>query len=346
MKAKGTDMKQWIGMIQEQDRLDAMTVKSKERMAEKARIRANQEAMDFSNRIYDIANKAERHMGKYNAFKTDLKNTLVCECIYCAYDKAIPEYFTEDLKNRGVNLYDMKHGFVEDMVNEQGVDNIIKYWRRTRSPIVEAYMEIVDKTYKEVLESVDKKDDSTFGTPTGVKDQFFSNVSNATPADVTETIKTRVLKSVESFLDDHREMKNAVTDIYNSAQTKIAATNDDALKEEYTMKYNRAIKEETSKKPKSVFSEMCMQVGKNIMYTDELREQYLNEDGRLDTGSVIGVAGLMYTLLETCNTMKLINVDKEYIGKVLDGIAESTQQARRKNRSATYRSVQEQVVSL
>ena len=345
MKTKNS-MKEWILKRQEDDRLNALEEEAQRKRRETRRKRAIQESMDESNRLYDITNMEERNRVQYNEFKDSLKKTLICECIYHAFDQSIPEYVLEGLDAEKMDLYAMKHGFVEDLVNEQGVDNIIKFWRRTKSTVVEAYMQIVDDMYKAVIESCDKKDCSTFGTPTGTKDLFFSKVGEATPAEITDTIKTRVMKSIEGFLDDHKEMKNTVTDIYNSAQSKIASTDDDTLKEEYSIKFNRAIKEETYKRKTSVFGEMCMEVGKNIMYTDALREQYINEDGRLDIGSVIGVTGLMYTLLETCNTMKLIKVDKDYIQGVINGIAESTQQAKRKARSARYRSIQESTVVL
>lgn len=322
--------KDWIKRQIRQKELEALEESELKNLKEIRRKREIDAINEESNAFYDKRIASTKAREAYIEFKSNLKNNLVCECVYNIYKNSIHPYITESFKNKDINLDAIGRGFVEDFVNEQGVDKLLRTWKR-KNVLLREYANIVEETLKNITESLDKNDPSSFGVSNKDKSQFYSNLNNSTPEEVVDTIKTRVISSIETFLDDHKNMKNAVTDIYNQAQTKIASTDDEELKEAYNMRANAAIKEQTSR-ASNVFGQLCTQLGKNIMYDDNLREQYITEDGRLDTEAIVGMTGMMYTLLETCNTLKLVNVDKEYIEALLEDMKEQGNNSRRKNK--------------
>ena len=320
----------WYIRQNRQREIQALEEQEMERLKEIRRRREVDKINEESNRIYDRRMASTKARESYIDFKSNLKNTLVCECVYNVYKNSIPSYILEIFEDKDINIDSICRGFVEDFVNEQGVDRLLRSWKR-KNVLLREYASIVEETMNSVVESLDKNDPSSFGVSSGDKSQFYANLSNSTPEEVVDTIKNRVVGSIETFLDDHKNMKNAVTDIYNQAQSKIASTEDEELKEAYNMRANAAIKEQTSRSS-NVFGQICTQLGRNIMCDDNLREQYINEAGRLDTETVVGLTGLMYTLLETCNTLKLVDVNTEYIESLLEDMKQQGENSRRKKR--------------
>ena len=98
----------------------------------------------------------------------------------------------------------------------------------------------------------------------------------------------------------------------DSTESKIA-------KESATMN-NRKIKDITENRPLTIFEKMTRELGSSIVRNVSIREQYLDENGSLDSGSVVESARVMYGFLETLNTLKLEKVDEKYIAKVLEEI--------------------------
>ena len=251
-------------------------------------------------------------------FRDSLKEMLISEAITSIYMKAIPTTVREMCTDKGIVVEDVCRGFVHDIINENGGYTKI-YNKMKHNALFDEHVSLIESTYTEVLESVDKDHPESYGMPTNVKNGFYTDLSQSTPDEVIEVIKGRVTDSIDSFIDDNKKMKRAVTDIYNDAQTKIATTNDDAMKEHYQMQAKKAIKLIESKMPLNVYGRLLNLMTEEILMDDELFPQFINEETqRIDHEKCMGSAGLMYTLLETMNTTKLVNIDKEYVDDILE----------------------------
>ena len=329
--------REWYRRQAEQERQQYLTESAKKKIKEKKIKKEKEEEDEEKNKYYDKANKESKVRESYLSFKHRLKDTLLCEAIYNIYSQAVPTQMTECLTKRGMDIESMERGFIEDFIHEQGSpEKILRKWR-TKNSFLSEYASIIDSTYEEILESVDKNEPDTYGLPTNTKSQFYSQLSQATPDEVVDTIKNRVMDSINNFLDENREMKNAITDIYGNAQTKNATTDDDAMKESADVRYPTRTEERISNLKRnrhlSVFGEMTKLVGKNIVMNEDLLYQYINEDtGRIDSNSVVECSAIMYTFLETCNTIKLVNVDQEYIEKVFNEMEQSITEAAKKRK--------------
>lgn len=251
-------------------------------------------------------------------FRDNLKNMLINEAITSIYINAIPTTVREMCTDKGIVLEDVCKGFVHDIVNENGGYAKI-YNKMKHNPLLDEHVGLIEYTYNSVLETVDKDHPETYGMSTNIKNGFYTDLSQSTPDQVIEVIKGRVTDSIDSFIDDNKKMKQAVTDIYNDAQAKIATTNDDAMKEHYQIQAKKAIRLEEHSKPMNVYGRLLNLMTEEILMDEELFPQFINEETqRIDHEKCMGSAGLMYTLLETMNTLKLVNINKEYVDSMLE----------------------------
>lgn len=312
-------------LIQEEAEIKARNYINKKREREAA-FNESDELIQY-NKFYKRDTKVSEDFIK---FRDQLKDMLITESIFSIYDKAIPILIKEMCTDKGITLEDVEKGFIQDIIQENGgFDHI--YNKMKRYSFLEDQVEAIQKCYKEVLECTDKENPETFGMPTSIKNGFYSDLAQATPDEVIETIKSRVNDSIDSFIDDNKKMKNAITDIYNNAQTKIQTTNDDAMKEHYQQQAKRNMKLAEQAKPYSVYGKLLTMMTEEIMMDEELFPQFINESTqRIDHEKCMGIAGVMYTLLETMNTLKLVNVDKSYTEHMFEEMADKIRKKKAK----------------
>ena len=277
-------------------------------------------------------------------FRDSLKDTLITEAIFSIYDRAIPPLIKEMCTDKGMVLEDVEKGFIHDIVMQNGGFDLI-YSKMKNKSYLEEQVNAIENCYKAVLECTDKEHPETYGIPTGYKNNFYTDLSQSTPDEVIETIKTRVNDSIDSFIDDNKKMKAAITDIYNNAQTKIDTTDDDALKEEYRVQAKRSMRLAEQSKPYNVYGKLVTMMTEEIMMDEELFPQFINEDTqRIDHEKCMGIGGVMYTLLETMNTLRLINIDKAYTENMFNEMANNIAKKKRERNRSKRSSMANEVV--
>ena len=97
-----------------------------------------------------------------------------------------------------------------------------------------------------------------------------------------------------------------------STESKIA--------EEAVRMDRRRIKDITENRRLSVLEKMSRNLTAGIVKDYAIREQYLDENGRVDISATYESAKVMYGFLETLNTLQLEKVDTKYIQEVLDNM--------------------------
>lgn len=272
----------------------------------------------YHTSLNNLHKKTQHVHESFVEFRDSLKDMLINEAICSIYINAIPNTVKEMCTDKGIALEDVCKGFVHDIVNENGGYTKI-YNKMKRNGLFDHHVGLIEHTYKSVLESIDKDHPETYGMPTNIKNGFYTDLSQSTPDEVIEVIKGRVTDSIDSFIDDNKKMKRAVTDIYNDAQAKIATTNDDTMKEHYQVQAKKAIKLTEHSKPMNVYGRLLSLMTEEILMDEELFPQFINEETqRIDHEKCMGTTGVMYTLLETMNTLKLIDVNKQYVDEMLE----------------------------
>lgn len=250
-------------------------------------------------------------------FRTGIKQSLLSEAIYSIFSKATPVILAGNLEAAGVDVDNVKHSIVNKFIEEEGTDNLLRRFKRTNVFLCEC-AQLVENTFKAVSEAVDPKCKDSLCFPGEVRDSFFDDLVNSTPDDVIDSIKDRVTAAMNSFLDENQAMKQTVTDIYQAAESRMQKTQNDTVKESYRHQATRLVNN-ARYKPITVLGEMVKKTAESVLKDKELLENF-SSNGRIDMDKVVESAVIMYTFLETVNTLGLVEVNPAYIQKVIDKI--------------------------
>lgn len=290
--------------LQEQAEEGASKIKAK-----RERESLNEEANVLYNHIavHEDFSKAAINM------KANLKKTLLTEMIYNIYSKSVPAYMVTEMTKAHLPIGNIEKSLVSKFINEQNVPNMLR--RMDRGDILlREYAKIVNEAYDStmtVLRESAKKDKNEVYFPDDAKEQFYSDLAKATPDQVTDSIRSRIIDGINDFLDENRKAQQDVQDICDKANKKIADAGDKPVKESWSLTAKRKIRE-IETKPTSLFSEMVKATAKNILQNEDTRNIFTS-NGKPNFEMIVEAAGLQYALLETVNSLKLINVTPEYI---------------------------------
>lgn len=140
-----------------------------------------------------------------------------------------------------------------------------------------------------------------------------------------QLISQRVASAEEDFIKRNAEDKKKIDDLLGKISDNIKTveqiSDNDSVKseiaQEHVMRYRRSIKSITENRPQSVFERMARKLTESIIKDPDARNIYLAESGRADVGNVVESTKVMYGFLEALRTLKLENVDAQYIENVL-----------------------------
>ena len=150
-----------------------------------------------------------------------------------------------------------------------------------------------------------------------------------------ELIRQRVADAEETFIRRNAEDKKQIDDLIGRISDNVKTVedmNDEAeaednadsteakLAEESVRVTRRKIKDITENRTLSVLEKMSRNLTAGIVKDHVIREQYTDEDGKLDVSAAFESAKVMYGFLETLNTLQLEKVDTKYIENVLNNM--------------------------
>lgn len=176
-------------------------------------------------------------------------------------------------------------------------------------------------------------------------DDFYKDVDGSINQGVTQVIRDKVLDAMTEFVERNRENKLLVQDIIDRTKNKLASlpephVNDSSIDDNMSMNTtvgtennnmpqenaiardirSRAnleisqIRQNTSRSP---FHYMVENITKEILNNNDLKSKFITE-GKLDMDRVVHNAEILYTMLETFNTLEV--VDKDYIRKYIESL--------------------------
>lgn len=143
-----------------------------------------------------------------------------------------------------------------------------------------------------------------------------------------ELIHQRVADAEETFIKRNAEDKKQIDELIGRISDNVKTVediNDEAdgkskVAQEAARLNKQKINQITENRPLTIMEKMTRNLHSNITKDDVIREQYLTEDGNVDTGLIVEAAKVMYGFLETINTLKLEKVDARYIENLLSNM--------------------------
>lgn len=284
--------------------------------------KANEALTFLGESVIGVQARRKKTQNKYNTFIESVRSILLQECIYKVFSESVSKKFMKDPSAEAIS-----RNMISSFIQENGTSDIIDKMK-TSSLLNSSMVQLIESTVKKIRENVDMEDPNTLVLDTSIKDDFFENLNLEDTGDVSDMISQRVAACIDDFVKSNAEDRKKITDILNDAKEKIDEVKDDEdksdeEKEEISESYNIMAKRRMTNvrsKKQSVFTCMVTEMCKNALKNDAMKHEFVTE-GQLNVGKVINRVGLMYTFLETVNTMKLATVNEAYLDEVIASLS-------------------------
>ena len=298
-------------------------------MREAARDAANKAKAVNESKVDILGSKLStaRNIKALDEFKMNTRKTLL--------EMAIGAVFEEIIHEQHGDTRDMSIGknVISEFVNEFGYDKLARNMLEQNlitSQMIGYCEEYYDKIVTEAVAKNKKKgqdEDHTFVMDKEIATAFLNDIEKLVPGKVITTIRGRVADSMQDFIDQQTQNKADIMEIYSKAndhakQTKAKLTPDsaEAPANESVFTESVFLKQRANKiynRPTNVLGAMVHSMCENTYKDNAMKQQYLNESGNTDMRRIINDCAVIYTALETMNTLGVHQFDGPYIQKML-----------------------------
>ena len=299
-------------------------------LREAARDAANKAKAVNESKVDILGSKlsAARNIKALDEFKMNTRKTLL--------EMAIGAVFEEIIHEQHGDTRDMSIGknVISEFVNEFGYDKLARNMLEQNlitSQMIGYCEEYYDKIVTEAVTKNKKKkgqdEDHTFIMDKEIATAFLNDIEKLVPGKVITTIRGRVADSMQDFIDQQTQNKADIMEIYSKAndhakQTKAKLTPDsaEAPANESVFTESVFLKQRANKiynRPTNVLGAMVHSMCENTYKDNAMKQQYLNESGNTDMRRIINDCAVIYTALETMNTLGVHQFDGPYIQKML-----------------------------
>jgi len=179
-----------------------------------------------------------------------------------------------------------------------------------------------------------------------IVDDFYKDVNDSIEPSVTEVIRDKVLDAITDFVEKNRENKLLVQDIIDRTKSKMDTLpkphgKEDTAQDSLTMGTDTTLPADSTPEPsqenslaldlassanymilearqnmsRKPFHYMVEYITKEVLNNDSLKSKFIHE-GAVDMENIIHKAEIIYTMLETFNTLEV--VDSNYIKNYLE----------------------------
>lgn len=252
----------------------------------------------------------------YGRFKQEVTDTLVAETVYCLAASCTDSMILENGYNK-----DLLRVLSTNFVNENGSQNLLRKWRGT-SYIMSEFAYIIQNNIDSICEKADPKNQATLKIKDDQKKKFFKDIDKVNADSAITAIRTKVKSATAEFIDSNNAAKEQIKSILDSTKKKIEKNEkDENLKEAYAAQAKRKITDIRASKTKGVFEAMVYSVSESAFKNEDAKKIFI-EDANLNMDTVVEHCEVMYTFLETLNTLKLVKIDEAYIEKLIADLKE------------------------
>lgn len=298
-------------------------------LREAARDAANKAKAVNESKVDILGSKlsAARNIKALDEFKMNTRKTLL--------EMAIGAVFEEIIHEQHGDTRDMSIGknVISEFVNEFGYDKLARNMLEKNlitSQMIGYCEEYYDKIVTEAVAKNKKKgkdEDHTFVMDKEIATAFLNDIEKLVPGKVITTIRGRVADSMQDFIDQQTQNKADIMEIYNKAndhakqtKAKLAPNSEEAPANESVFTESVFLKQRANKiynRPTNVLGAMVHSMCENTYKDNAMKQQYLNESGNTDMRHIINDCAVIYTALETMNTLGVHQFDGPYIQKML-----------------------------
>lgn len=248
-------------------------------------------------------------LNEYTQFNKDVKRDLFSEALLLVLNKSIktPLYEKADL---------LKKHLVNNFVNESGINELIEE-NYDKSLFIGNYIHnvleysdiITEKAKSSCEKCVDSED----------KENFYDSLNIDDLDLVSNQIHARVASAINRFNMENMQKRREIENALEITKEKINNAETEKLKEHFQTK-GKLLEQKIRHKKKSIFESMVYNVLESCYKSNELKNNFFNEDGSPDMDKITDHCKIMYGFLEMLNTLKLKNISEEYIKEQLESL--------------------------
>lgn len=261
---------------------------------------------DIGKILYEMQMEDKNTQLAYEDFKTKIKDDLLYEAILYIYKPTLKERISPRTEALSKTL-------VKDFIQENCSDKLLKEYHN-KSYLLSALTTVVNEYSNAILEKVDRNNVSSFVIDTDLKDDFFNTLESEDFQSISTLVNQRIAGAIDEFIIDNQQTKAQIRDIVNQTKERIDSKQNipQDLEEEYRDICKTDIERLKRNKIKTILECLIFNITESSIKNPKLREIYFN-NSKPDIDMIIDESITVYSLLETLNTCKFINVNEEYI---------------------------------
>ena len=279
--------------------------------------------------VFSHRRNAAKNTKALDEFKMNVRKNLLEMAIGAVFEEIIHEQHGD---NRDMSI---GKNAISEFVNEFGYDKLARNMLQENlisSQMIGYCEDYYDKIVNEAVAKNKKKktdEDHTFMMDKEIATDFIDDIEKMVPGKVITLIRGRVADSMQDFIDQQTQNKADIMEIYKKANDHAKQTNAklaqdtadaDAPANESVFIESVFLKQRANKvynRPTNVLGAMVHSMCENTYKNDAMKQQYLNESGNTDMRRIINDCAVIYTALETVNTLGVHQFDGPYIQKML-----------------------------
>ena len=279
--------------------------------------------------VFSHRRNAAKNTKALDEFKMNVRKNLLEMAIGTVFEEIIHEQHGD---NRDMSI---GKNAISEFVNEFGYDKLARNMLQENlisSQMIGYCEDYYDKIVNEAVAKNKKKkmdEDHTFMMDKEIATNFIDDIEKMVPGKVITLIRGRVADSMQDFIDQQTQNKADIMEIYKKANDHAKQTNAklaqdtadaDAPANESVFTESVFLKQRANKvynRPTNVLGAMVHSMCENTYKNDAMKQQYLNESGNTDMRRIINDCAVIYTALETMNTLGIHQFDGPYIQKML-----------------------------
>jgi hypothetical protein len=285
---------------------------------------AKKQEIENINRLHEeydnIKLMHEAKVDKFFQYKDDVKKTLITEALGKIYKNSI--YHITD---REASLCDALLG---SYIESTGVDTILRNMKFSKSGILVSIYEAEQDAFDKITDGANAEDINSQTIDPKAIDDFWDEIDkNNDIEDITNTIRLRVSNAEEDFVNKNQADKEDIKTILKDTAERVQnakSTNDNDYSDAVEESEMRIAKDKIYKIQHegyhNIFDRMVRNISESVIKNEEIKKEFTLENGRLDMNKIVESARCMYTLLEMVSTLKIENVDSQYIEDALKSI--------------------------
>lgn len=303
---------------------DSLYLQNEKETREYLREAARRKEQEDLNAAYlereSIKEAAEKKINDFYKYKDNVKKMLVTE--------ALTGIFKETFVNSTVREEALCESLMNQYIQDTGVTNILKKMKYSNNLILREIYEAVEEKNEEITKDATADDPSTqIIDKDNVKD-FWKEIDDTEEVeDATNIIRLRIANAEEDFINRNQQDKANIDTILKDTASRIQTAksgNDNEYAEDVEESETRLAKDRIyqiqHESKRNVFDRMVRSLSEVAIKNEDIKKEFVQENGRLDMDKIVESVRCMYGLLEMVSTLGLENVDEKYIEDTIKSI--------------------------